>query len=66
MSFKRICLSIVILSVVFFTLISLLSIWDIIEDEDFIWKSLTSLGVVGFAVLVGVAISEKINKNQSQ
>lgn len=55
MILKKISLTIVIVSVIFFTLISLLSIWKVIQDIDLVWKSLTSLGVVAFAGLVGVA-----------
>lgn len=62
MGLKKISLTVVIVSVVFFTFISLLAIWDFIEDKDLIWKSLMSLSVVAFAGLVGVAISERIKK----
>ena len=63
MNFKKISLVILIVSIVLFAIISLLSIWEIIEDDDFIWKSLGSLFVVGFSGLAGVALAERISKN---
>jgi hypothetical protein len=62
MDIKRISIVVVILSIILFTLISLLAIWDIISDNEFVWKSLMSLAVVCFSGLVGIVISEKINK----
>jgi hypothetical protein len=60
MSLKRICLAVVIISLVLFAVIALLSIWQVITNYDLVWKSLTSLAVVGFSGLVGVAISERL------
>jgi len=60
MNLKNISLATVIASVAFFTLISLMAIWKVIQDNDFVWKSLTSLAVVGFAGLVGVALSDRM------
>ncbi|MEK7480324.1 MAG: hypothetical protein AAB665_03510 [Patescibacteria group bacterium] len=60
MNIKKISIAVVILSLALFTIISLLAIWDVIQDGDFVWKSLTSLAVVGFAGLVGVALGDRI------
>lgn len=60
MNIKRVSIVVVILSLALFTVISLLSIWDVIQNGDFVWKSLTSLAVIGFAGLVGVALGDRI------
>ena len=64
MSLKNISLGVVIVTIALFTLISLMAIWDVIEDGDFVWKSLMSLAVVGFGGLVGVALGDKMNKTR--
>jgi len=65
MNLKNTSLAVVIVSIALFTLISLLAIWDVIEDSDFVWKSLMSLAVVGFSGLVGVALGERMHKTTS-
>jgi hypothetical protein len=60
MNIKRVSISVVILALALFTIISLLAIWDVITDGDLVWKSLTSLAVIGFAGLVGVALGDRI------
>ena len=60
MNIKRVSIVVVILCLVLFTVISLLSIWDVITSNDLVWKSLTSLAVIGFAGLVGIALSDRI------
>ena len=62
MTLKDFCLGVVIVSIVLFTVVSLLAIWDIISDGEFVWKSLLSLAVVGFSGLVGIVISDRMNK----
>jgi len=60
MNIKKLSIIVVILSLVLFTAISLLAIWDVIQDNNLTWRSLTSLAVIGFAGLVGVALSDRI------
>lgn len=64
MIIKRICLWVVVTSIILFAVIALLAIWDVIKDNSFVWKSLTSLAVVCFSGLVGVVLSDRIKPIQ--
>jgi hypothetical protein len=64
MSIKNISLGVVIISIVFFTIIALMAIWEVFNDGDFVWKALTSLAVIGFSGLVGIVIGDKMEKNR--
>jgi hypothetical protein len=58
---KDIAISIFIASVSILTLISLLAIWDIFEG-DVVFKSYTTIGIIGFAsvaVVVAVQVMER-------
>jgi len=63
---KRIVVTILIASVTIFTLLSVLAIWDVFE-EDIAWKSLSTLGVIFFASLITLVVIRVIeNKDNGQ
>ncbi len=51
---QRVSAWVMILSGIFFTLISLLAIWKVFGDNtgDVVWRSLSSLGVIAVAALI--------------
>jgi hypothetical protein len=59
---RRACGYITIISTAIFAFIALLSIWIEIGD-DVVWKSLSSLAVVGFSSLIASAVAPLVDKH---
>lgn len=52
----KICFSICILCIVAATSVSILAIWNVVDDTALIWKSLATLGVVFLASILTVSV----------
>lgn len=64
-SFKRISVAVLISSLILFTFLAILSIWDVLAD-DIAWKSLSTLGVITFSSVIAVIVARIIeNKDHS-
>ncbi|PKP17533.1 MAG: hypothetical protein CVU05_15390 [Bacteroidetes bacterium HGW-Bacteroidetes-21] len=68
---KKIASYLLMVFVLFFTVMALLAVWDVIDIENVIAKTLTSLFIIFVAALVvlfifAVIIPERNNKNQGQ
>lgn len=55
-SFKRISVTVLVSSLILFTFLAILSIWDILAD-DIAWKSLSTLGVITFSSIIAVIVA---------
>ncbi len=60
---QNIAVLVFIISVVFLTLIAILSIWDVFEPDVF-WKSITTIAVVGFSSLLVIAAVKGVENHQ--
>jgi len=54
-SLKRIITAVLICSLVLFTCLAVLSIWDVLAD-DIAWKSLSTLGVLTFSSIIALLV----------
>jgi len=64
-SLQRIATAVLISSLALFTLIAILSIWDVFSD-DIAYKSITTIAVTAFSSLVILGISRIINRKNDQ
>ncbi len=56
---------VMIISLVFLTLLAILSIWDIF-DKDVFWKSIATIGVITFSSGIILIVTKNIEKNQNK
>lgn len=64
---KKIAITILVLSIIGLTFLSILSIWDVL-DNDVFWKSISTMSVVAFAsaiILMAIRYLEKRQDGQS-
>ena len=54
----KICFSICILCIVAATSVSILAIWNVVDDTALLWKSLSTLGVVFLASILTVTVDK--------
>lgn len=57
---NRISLYVSLLSIVIATTISILAIWQVVIDTEFVWKSLMTLGVIFLASLLTYTVNNLI------
>jgi len=57
---NRVSLYISLLSIVIATTISILAIWQVVIDTEFVWKSLMTLGVIFLASLLTYTVNNLI------
>lgn len=67
-SIRQTSLGVLITSVSLLALIGILSIWDVISDKDVLYKSLSSIAILGFGafVIVMVCLSREGNPSFKQ
>ena len=66
--FTRLVIGTLIASILFLGFLSVLSIWDVIPDDDVLWKSFTTsivLIVVGSVTLTSIKYLEEREKEKS-
>jgi len=61
MKLNKIALIISVICIVLGTTISILGIWGYIGDQGLVWRSLATIGVVLFGVVLSVGINNFIN-----
>ena len=54
-----------IAAVAILTLVSILGVWEVLSN-DVIWKSFSTIGVVGFAAVVAVVAAKLVDKGHNQ
>jgi hypothetical protein len=59
-SLERIAVGIVVFSTSILSIVGLLAIWEFV-NSDFLWKSFSTIGVIGLAALVVIGISRVAN-----
>lgn len=59
---KRVAIWVLIVSVVLFTFLAILSIWDVLQ-KDVLGKSLSTLGVIAFAALIVVVAAKSYEEH---
>lgn len=57
---NRVCLAVSLLCILVATTVSILAIWNVVEDDEFVWKSLMTLGVIFLAALFTVSVNHII------
>jgi len=63
---EKIAFVTLISSVIIVVLITILSIWIGIFDEDLLWRSVSTVSVIGFASLVVLLATKLIDKRQDK
>ncbi len=64
MNLKKVALIIFLTSILFIAAVALMAIWDIFDNDEFVWKALMSLAVIAFSGLIGIVIGDKMEKDQ--
>ncbi len=57
---NRICLAVSLLSILVATTVSILAIWNVVEDDTFVWRSLMTLGVIFLASVLTVSVNRLV------
>lgn len=63
MNFKKIIAAVLTVSIIVFTLLAVLSIWDVL-DEDVAWRSAATLGVICIAAILGLLAIRIVDSNK--
>lgn len=57
---NRIALIVGVLTIIAATTVSILAIWNVVEDSYLVWRSLATLGVVFLAVVLTVTVNNLV------
>jgi hypothetical protein len=64
-SIRQITLGVLIIAAAGFALLGVLAIWEVITDHQTVFRSLSSLAIVGFAALIVVMVCLERENNQT-
>lgn len=60
----KICFSICILCIVGATSVSILAIWNVVDNTALVWKSLSTMGVVFLASILTVSVDNIFSRRE--
>jgi membrane protein YdbS with pleckstrin-like domain len=60
---RRVCGYVTITSTTLFAFIAILSVWGLFDGSDVVWRSFSSLAIIGFAALIVATVSPLIDRH---
>ena len=69
-SITKICFAVCILCIIGATCVSIMAIWNVVDDSALVWKSLSTMGVIFLASIMTVTVdnifSRKVREEDNE
>jgi hypothetical protein len=60
----KICFSVCILCIIGATCVSIMAIWNVVDDTALVWKSLSTMGVIFLASIMTVTVDNIFSRRE--